>query len=106
MEMKCYKRLDGRGRLTLPAAVREAAGIGGNDVLQITERGGVILLNKAEVSADDPVGLLQEKLRQETETAAAEREALKKRLKQLLDERESTDDIMDEIMDEIFSFMF
>ena len=64
MEMKCYKMLDGRGKVYLPAALREAAGFGRNDVIQLTGRSGVILLNKADVNADDPVELLQAELRQ------------------------------------------
>ncbi|MCI8868812.1 MAG: hypothetical protein HFE61_11965 [Anaerotignum sp.] len=70
MEIKCYKMLDGRGKVYLSAALREAAGFGRNDVLQVTGRGGVVLLNKADVSADDPMELLQAELRQENELAA------------------------------------
>ena len=73
MEIRCYKMLDGRGKIYLPAALREAVGFSRNDVLQVTGRGGVILLNKADVNAADPVELLQEEFRQETAAAAGER---------------------------------
>ena len=36
MEIRCYKMLDGRGKVYLPAALREAVGFGRNDVLQLT----------------------------------------------------------------------
>jgi bifunctional DNA-binding transcriptional regulator/antitoxin component of YhaV-PrlF toxin-antitoxin module len=102
MEIKCYKMLDGRGKVYLPAALREAAGFGKNDVLQLTGRGGVILLNKADISADDPVELLQAGLRLENELAAGERETVKKRMKQLLDEGKDLDDALDEALRFLF----
>lgn len=102
MEMKCYKMLDGRGKVYLPAALREAVGFGRNDVLQLTGRGGVVLLNKANVQADDPVELLQEELRQENELAAGERENIKNRIKQMLDEGKSLDDVLDEALRFLF----
>lgn len=102
MEIKCYKMLDGRGKVYLPAALREAAGFGKNDVLQLTGRGGVILLNKADISADDPVELLQAGLRLENELVAGERETVKKRMKQLLDEGKDLDDALDEALRFLF----
>lgn len=102
MEIKCYKMLDGRGKVYLPAALREAVGFGRNDVLQLTVRGGVVLLNKADVSADDPVELLQAELRQENELAAGEREKIKKYMKQLLDEGKDPADALDEALRFLF----
>lgn len=102
MEIKCYKMLDGRGKVYLPAAVRELAGVGRNDVLQVTGRGGVILLNRADVSADDPVELLQDGLRQENAAVVGEREKLKKHMKQLLDEGKDPDDALDEALRFLF----
>ena len=49
MEVRCYKMLDGRGKVYLPAALREAVGFGRNDVLQLTVRGGVVLLDRKSV---------------------------------------------------------
>ena len=46
MEIKCYKMLDGRGKVYLPAALREAVGFSRGDVLQLTVRGGVVLLGQ------------------------------------------------------------
>ncbi len=102
MEVRCYKMLDGRGKVYLPAALREAVGFGRNDVLQLTVRGGVVLLNKADVSADDPVELLQAELRQENELAAGEREKIKKYMKQLLDEGKDPADALDEALRFLF----
>lgn len=102
MEIKCYKMLDGRGKVYLPAALREAVGFGRNDVLQLTVRGGVVLLNKADVSADDPVEILQAELRQENELAAGEREKIKKHMKQLLDEGKDPTDALDEALRFLF----
>ncbi len=102
MEIRCYKMLDGRGKVYLPAALREAVGFGRNDVLQLTVRGGVVLLNKADVSADDPVELLQAELRQENELAAGEREKIKKYMKQLLDEGKDPADALDEALRSLF----
>ncbi len=102
MEIRCYKMLDGRGKVYLPAALREAVGFGRNDVLQLTVRGGVVLLNKADVSADDPVELLQAELRQENELAAGEREKIKKYMKQLLDEGKDPADALDEALRFLF----
>lgn len=102
MEIRYYKMLDGRGKVYLPAALREAVGFGRNDVLQLTVRGGVVLLNKADVSADDPVELLQAELRQENELAAGEREKIKKYMKQLLDEGKDPADALDEALRFLF----
>lgn len=102
MEIRCYKMLDGRGKVYLPAALREAVGFGRNDVLQLTGRGNVVLLNKADVHADDPVELLQEELRQENELAIGEREKIKQRMKQLLDEGKSLDDALEEALRFLF----
>ena len=102
MEIRCHKMLDGRGKVYLPAALREAVGFGRNDVLQLTVRGGVVLLNKADVSADDPVELLQAELRQENELAAGEREKIKKYMKQLLDEGKDPADALDEALRSLF----
>ena len=102
MEIKCYKMLDGRGKVYLPAALREAVGFGRNDVLQVTGRGGVILLNKADVNAADPVELLQEEFMHFTAAAAGERETVKKRIQQMLDEGKSMDDVLDEILRFLF----
>lgn len=102
MEIRCYKMLDGRGKVYLPAVLREAVGFGRNDVLQLTVRGGVVLLNKADVSADDPVELLQAELRQENELAAGEREKIKKHMKQLLDEGKDPVDALDEALRSLF----
>ena len=102
MEIRCYKMLDGRGKVYLPAALREAVGFSRGDVLQLTVRGGVVLLNKADVSADDPVELLQAELRQENELAAGEREKIKKYMKQLLDEGKDPADALDEALRFLF----
>ena len=106
MEIKCYKMLDGRGKVYLPAALREAVGFGRNDVLQVTGRGSVILLNKADVNAADPVELLQEEFRQETAAAAGEREKLRERIIQQLDEGKDLKYILDDIVNEILHFVF
>ena len=105
MEIRCYKMLDGRGKVYLPAALREAVGFGRNDVLQLTVRGGVVLLNKADVSADDPVELLQAEgmtLEDMQKRSKQEKEKIKKYMKQLLDEGKDPADALDEALRSLF----
>lgn len=70
--------------------------------MQITGRGGIILINKAEVTAENPVEVLQADIQKEREDADKEREQVKNRMKQMLSEGKS----LDEILDEALRFLF
>lgn len=70
--------------------------------MQITGRGGIILINKAEVTAENPVEVLQADIQKEREDADKEREQVKNRMKQLLSEGKS----LDEVLDEALRFLF
>ncbi len=102
MEKRCFKTVGDKGRVYLPAFIREAAGIGRYDVVQITGRGGVILLNKAAVNADDPVELIQKEVMLEQEAMEKEKSELKNRMQQLLAEGNSLDDVLEEALKFIF----
>ena len=73
-----------------------------DDVVQITGRGGIILINKAEVTAENPVEVLQADFQKEKEDAEKERDQIKNRIKQLLSEGKS----LDEVLDEVLRFLF
>ena len=59
MAKRCFKTVGDKGRVYLPPFICEAAGIGKHDVVQIVGEGEVILLNKAIVTADDPVEMIR-----------------------------------------------
>ena len=48
--------------------------------MQITGRGGIILINKAEVTAENPVEVLQEDFQKEKEDAEKEKDQIKNRI--------------------------
>ena len=66
--------------------------------MQITGRGGIILINKAEVTAENPVEVLQADFQKEKEDAEKERDQIKNRIKQLLSEGKSLDEVLDEVL--------
>lgn len=70
--------------------------------MQITGRGGIILINKAEVTAENPVEVLQADFQKEKEDTEKERNQIKNRIKQLLSEGKS----LDEVLDEVLRFLF
>ena len=51
MTINCFKTVSAKGTIYLPVALRRFVGIHEDDVVQITGRGGIILINKAEVTA-------------------------------------------------------
>ena len=51
MTINCFKTVSAKGVIYLPVALRRFVGIHEDDVVQITGRGGIILINKAEVTA-------------------------------------------------------
>lgn len=59
MTINCFKTVSAKGTIYLPVALRRFVGIHEDDVVQITGRGGIILINKAEVTAENPVEVLQ-----------------------------------------------
>ena len=65
MAKRCFKTVGDKGRVYLPPFICEAAGIGKHDVVQIVGEGDVILLNKAVVTADDPVEMIRRDVSQE-----------------------------------------
>lgn len=50
MEVKCYKTVGAKGRIYIPVSICQIAGIDKEDVVCVTGRNGVILINKAEVA--------------------------------------------------------
>ena len=52
MTINCFKTVSAKGSIYLPVALRRFVGIHEEDVVQITGRGGIILINKAEVTAE------------------------------------------------------
>ena len=71
-------------------------------LLYTSGRGGIILINKAEVTAENPVEVLQADFQKEKEDAEKERDQIKNRIKQLLSEGKS----LDEVLDEVLRFLF
>ena len=102
MTINCFKTVSAKGSIYLPVALRRFVGIHEEDVVQITGRGGIILINKAEVTAENPVEVLQEDFQKEKEDAEKERDQIKNRSKQLLSEGKS----LDEVLDEVLRFLF
>jgi len=49
-----YRIIDDNGRVYVPKAVRESAGVGSGDVLELRAGRGKITLTKAKVTAPDP----------------------------------------------------
>lgn len=68
----------------------------------MTGRGGIILINKAEVTAENPVEVLQADFQKEKEDVEKERSRVKNRIMQLLSEGKS----LDEVLDEVLRFLF
>ena len=81
MEVKCYKTVGAKGRIYIPASVRQIAGIDKDDVVCLTGRNGVILINKAEVAAKNPIELLQSGLKREKEAMELEKDKIKNNAK-------------------------
>ena len=102
MTLNCFKAVSAKGLIYLPVALRRFVGIHEDDVVQITGRGGIILINKAEVTAENPVEVLQADFQKEKEDAEKERDQIKNRIKQLLSEGKS----LDEVLDEVLRFLF
>lgn len=102
MTMNCFKTISAKGSIYLPISFRKYINIHEGDVVQITGRGGIILINKAEVTAENPVEVLQADFQKEKEDAEKERDQIKNRIKQLLSEGKS----LDEVLDEVLRFLF
>ena len=77
--INCFKTVSTKGLIYLPVALRRFVGIHEDDVVQITGRGGIILINKAEVTAENPVEVLQADFQKEKEDAEKERDQIKNR---------------------------
>lgn len=102
MTINCFKTVSAKGTIYLPVALRRFVGIHEDDVVQITGRGGIILINKAEVTAENPVDVLQADFQIEKEDVEKERSRVKNRIMQLLSEGKS----LDEVLDEVLRFLF
>ncbi|WP_320968773.1 hypothetical protein [Enterocloster bolteae] len=102
MTINCFKTVSAKGLFFLHVALIRFFGILVDDVVQITGRGGIILINKAEVTAENPVEVLQADFQKEKEDAEKERDQIKNRIKQLLSEGKS----LDEVLDEVLRFLF
>ena len=98
MEYKYYKTVGSKGRIYIPLSIRENVGIDKDTVIQITSSNGIILINKAEVVAENPVILLQENIKKENEVIENKRNNIKNRIKKLLDEGKSVDEVLDEAL--------
>lgn len=102
MTINCFKMVSAKGTIYLPVALRRFVGIHEDDVVQMTGRGGIILINKAEVTAENPVEVLQADFQKEKEDVEKERSRVKNRIMQLLSEGKS----LDEVLDEVLRFLF
>ena len=102
MTLNCFKTVSAKGLIYLPVALRRFVGIHEDDVVQITGRGGIILINKAEVTAENPVEVLQADFQKEKEETEKEKIEIKNRMKQMLSEGKS----LDEVLDETLHFLF
>ncbi len=102
MTINCFKTVSAKGLIYLPVALRRFVGIHEDDVVQITGRGGIILINKAEVTAENPVEVLQADFQKEKEETEKEKIEIKNRMKQMLSEGKS----LDEVLDETLRFLF
>ena len=98
MEYKYYKTVGSKGRIYIPLSIRENVGIDKDTVIQITSSNGIILINKAEVVAENPVKLLQDNIKKENEVIENKRNNIKNRIKKLLDEGKSVDEVLDEAL--------
>ena len=89
MTINCFKTVSAKGTIYLPVALRRFVGIHEDDVVQITGRGGIILINKAEVTAENPVEVLQadfqkkRRIRKRTKSDQKQNQAVVKRRKVL-----------------------
>ena len=79
-------------------SIRESVGIDKDTVIQITSSNGIIMINKAEVVAENPVKLLQDNIKKENEVIENKRNNIKNRIKKLLDEGKSIDEVLDEAL--------
>lgn len=102
MTINCFKTVSAKGLIYLPVALRRFVGIHEDDVVQITGRGGIILINKAEVTAENPVEVLQADFQKEKEDVEKERSRVKNRIMQLLSEGKSLDEVLDEVLRLLF----
>ena len=98
MEYKYYKTVGSKGRIYIPLSIRENVGIDKDTVIQITSSNGIILINKAEVVAGNPVKLLQDNIKKEKEVIENKRNNIKNRIKKLLDEGKSVDEVLYEAL--------
>ena len=98
MEYKYYKTVGSKGRIYIPLSIRENVGIDKDTVIQITSSNGIVLINKAEVVAENPVKLLQDNIKKEKEVIENKRNNIKNRIKKLLDEGKSVDEVLDEAL--------
>ena len=98
MEYKYYKTVGSKGRIYIPLSIRESVGIDKDTVIQITSSNGIIMINKAEVVAENPIMLLQENIKKEKEVIENKRNNIKNRIKKLLDEGKSVDEVLDEAL--------
>lgn len=95
MDYQCFRIIDERGRIVLPAPLRELVGIAKNEVVQVTSCGKVIMINKANTEAEDPVALVQ----REEERRRKEREDIRNRMKSLIEQGVALDDVLNEAID-------
>ena len=102
MEVKCYKTVGAKGRIYIPVSICQIAGIDKEDVVCVTGRNGVILINKAEVAAKNPIELLQSGIKREKEAMELEKNKIKNNAKKMLEEGHS----LDEILEEVLHFLF
>ena len=102
MEVKCYKTVGAKGRIYLPASIRQIVGIDKDDVVCVTGRNGVILINKAEVAAKNPIELLQSGIKREKEAMELEKNKIKNNAKKMLEEGHSIDEILEEVLHFLF----
>ena len=102
MTLNCFKTVSAKGLIYLPVVLRRFIGIHEDDVVQITGRGGIILINKAEVTAENPGEVLQADFQKEKEETEKEKIEIKNRMKQMLSEGKS----LDEVLDETLRFLF
>ena len=102
MKAKCYKTMDKKGGVYIPKFIREAVGIDKHDVVQVTGRGGVIMINKAVVNAENPIELIQADVKKEQEETEKEKEQVRARMRQLLADGNSLDDVLEEALKFIF----
>ena len=95
---KCFKMVDDKQRVLLPAEIRLAAGISRNDVVQVSCCGNVILINKATVQADSPLSQIQSEVEKENMEKEVEKDHIRSRLHALFSAGVENEEIIEEIV--------